>query len=88
MKNLNLSESRHRVSDSNLKCGFKFPSGFRLGLSPGMWVQVPVCVVATFRPLVLFVSREGRGCRVGEEQWRHNSAALGAGSWLLLKEYT
>ena len=39
MKNLNLSESRHQVSDSNLK----------------LWVQVPVYVLASFRPLVLSV---------------------------------
>ena len=80
MKNLNLSESRHRVSDSNLKPfksqsgfksqsafrpglslahGFKFQSGFRPGSSPGMWVQVLICVLARFRPLILSVSLSG-----------------------------
>lgn len=39
MKNLNLSQSRHWVSDSNLK----------------PWVQVPIWVLARFRPLVLSV---------------------------------
>ena len=29
-----------------LACGFKFQSGFWLGLSPGMWVQVLICVLA------------------------------------------
>ena len=37
-------------------CGFKSQSGFRLGLSPDTWVQVPICVLARFRPLVLSVS--------------------------------
>ena len=58
IKNLNLNKSRHGVSDSNLKCGFKSQSGFRLDSSPGMWVQVPVCVLAKFRTLVLSVSQE------------------------------
>ena len=40
MKNLNLSESRHWVRDSNLK----------------LWVQVPIRVLVGFRPLVLSVS--------------------------------
>ena len=40
MKNLNLSESRHRVTDSNLK----------------LQVQVPTWVLARLRLLVLSVS--------------------------------
>ena len=39
MNNLNFSEFRHRVSDSNLK----------------LWVQAPVWVLARFKPLVLSV---------------------------------
>ena len=37
-------------------CGFKSQCGFRLGSSPETWVQVPICVLARFRPLVLLVS--------------------------------
>lgn len=51
-------------SDSNLKPwvevpahGFKSQSGFRSGSSPGMWVQIPICVPARFRPLILSVSK-------------------------------
>ena len=44
MKNLKLSDSRHRVSDSNLK----------------PWVQVPICVLARLRPLVLSVSKSAK----------------------------
>ena len=36
--------------------GFKSQSGFRLGLSPGTWVQVPICVLARFRSSALSVS--------------------------------
>ena len=40
----------------DLAHGFKSHSGFWLGLSPGTWVQVPICVLARFRLLVLSVS--------------------------------
>ena len=40
IKNLSLGESRHRVSNLNLK----------------PWVQVPICALAKFRLLVLSVS--------------------------------
>ena len=49
IKNLSLGESRHRVSNSNLKVGLS--SNLALG-----WVRVPVWVLARFRPLVLSVS--------------------------------
>ena len=42
-------------------CEFKSQSGFRPGLNPSTWVQVPICVLARFRLLVLSVSKVPSG---------------------------
>ena len=67
-------------------CGFKSQSGFRPGSSPGTWVQVPVCVLARFRPLVLSVSpqhewmeagaRDGGPSKQGEGCIYYHSSSL------------
>lgn len=87
-EDLNLRKSRHQVNNSNLKNhGFKSQSGFWLGSSPGMCVQVLVWVLARFKSEAFLVSTHDLNMTLQrhlglERKKEHQNRALSPGGYI------